>query len=88
MIGDIARRMVRDCPACGRLPVISVYQDSSGGIVVRARCHGSTEIWPLDDLGNETVEVGRLAAWLRRLFALDAMPDVRELIRYNAEPFA
>lgn len=75
------------CQACGDSPLVSEWHSTATlEHTLTARCHGSTETLTLD-VGVLRFDpdglLGRIYAWMRDLFRLDAFPDMMELLAYN-----
>jgi hypothetical protein len=78
------------CPVCGRrIRFSSERTVNAWQTTITARCHGSTETVEIEDKIaldlDEYAWARRLVDWRRKLFALDLIPDVLELIRMNRE---
>lgn len=89
-VESVVRRLIdsfrRPCQACGRQPMISVADEEFASCVrVDAYCHGSYSIFQVGDFGpsHREASADELVRWLRNLFALDASPDMREVLAYN-----
>jgi hypothetical protein len=80
------------CAACDRAVLVELFNDPlADDVMFRARCHGGTEMVAIDarDVRAALVpaDIPKLVTWARRLFPADGNPDVRELLRYNREPW-
>lgn len=75
------------CPACGKKPELYGEDTADGRFKVSAYCHGAYTVKFLDPFKLKSIRpdgfVDDLLSWTRGLFALDCLPDVKELLFYN-----
>lgn len=94
MIGNVAGALrqvlpgTAFCVACERAPErIKVTVDVTEGVTVGVRCHGSVDRFHLTEEEVDDGQIGKAIDWAKNLFPLDGFPDMRELLKYNREPW-
>lgn len=87
VLEQVIRERAR-CSACDKRPDRSRAEiDISDGVTIWVKCHGSVDKFHLTEEQVEDRDLAKAVDWMAALFPLDGCPDMKELLKYNREPW-